>query len=173
MAGFTFTTTSGDGRFRIGRKPSVLVNGAEFTLTQVVTGIWQEGEKILNKDGSNSIRFATSLSSDLEDAINLNKFLTRRRVVYNSSGRAQILYDCEFHNELMKFIEDKIGRDSADSTCLVGTAKEVGEKILKEFFASKTLVCEEVTDVFFKTVRDGVEKLEAPLDPVIVIKFKD
>lgn len=173
MAGFTFTATSGDGRFHIGRKPSILINGVEFTLTKCLTGVWQDGDKVLNKDGSNSIRFATSLSNDPDDSINLNKFLNRRKVVYNASGRAQILYDCEFHEELARFIEDKIGRDSNDPTCLIGTAKQVGERILNEFFAGKTLVAKEVPDVFFKTIKDGVEKLEAPFDPIIVIGWKE
>lgn len=171
MAGFNFTTTSGDGKFRIGLRPSVLVNGAEFTLTECVTGIWKDDNgNIINKDDSCSIRFKTSLSDSIEDAVNINKFLNRRRVVYDENGRAKILYDFEGHADLMKFIESSIGRDEKNSALLNGSAKSVGEAVLN-YFKGKTFVVEEV-ECFFKTVKDGVEKLEIPISPVTIIKIK-
>lgn len=170
MAGFTFNVTSGDGRFHIGRKQSILSDGLEFTLTESVVGIWKDGDKVLNKDNGNSIRFKTSISDDIDDSININVFLGRRKVVYDENGRAKVLYMFEDHDKLVKFLEDKIGRDSSDSNCLNGTAKEVAEKVLKDFFGNKKLVATE-QHVFFKTVKDGVEKLEAPFDPVFTIRF--
>jgi len=171
MAGFNFTTTSGDGKFRIGQKPSVFINGAEFTLTECVTGVWKdENGNIINKDDSNSIRFKTSLSGDIDDALNINKLLNRRRIVYDADGHANILYDFEGHADLMKFIEKEIGRDEKNSALLKGSAKSVGEKVL-DFYKGKTFVVKEV-ECFFKTIKDGVEKLELPISPVCVISIK-
>lgn len=174
MANYNFTFSEGqDGKFKIGRKPSVLVNGAEFTLTKCVTGVWQNADgTTANKDGAVSIRFLTSLSENLDDAINLTKLLGRRRIVYNDAGRASILYDFEQHDLLEKFLLNTIGRDADDSRFLKGTAKEIGEKIL-DFFKDKTFVVEEVPDVFFKETKDGIEKLVLPFEPVLTIKIKD
>lgn len=174
MANFNFTFSEGqDGKFKIGRKPSVLINGAEFKLTQCVTGVWKGADgAIVNKDGAVSVRFLTSLSDKLDDAINLNKLLGRRRIVYNDSGRASVLYDFEQHELLEKFLLNTIGRDADDSRFLKGTAKEIGEKIL-DFFKDKTFVVEEVPDIFFKEMKDGVEKLVLPFEPVLIIKIKE
>ena len=172
MAGFNFEPTSGDGKFRIGQKPSVFINGAEFTLTECVTGVWKdENGNIINKDDSNSIRFKTSLSGDIDDALNINKLLNRRRIVYDADGHASVLYDFEGHAELTNFIEKTIGRDKDNAVLLNGTAKSVGEAVL-DFYKGKTFVVKEV-ECFFKTIKDGVEKLELPISPVCVISIKN
>lgn len=171
MAGFNFEPTTGEGKFRIGRKPSVFINGAEFTLTEVITGVWKdETGTIINKDDSNSIRFKTSLSQDIDDSLNIKKLLDGRRIVYDADGHASILYDFEGHADLLNFIEKEIGRDKDNAVLLNGTAKSVGEKIL-DFYKGKTFVVKEV-EVFFKTIKDGVEKLELPISPVCVISIK-
>jgi hypothetical protein len=173
MAGFTFDVTSGDGRFHIGRKQSILSDGLEFTLTECVTGIWRDGAKVLNKDNGNSIRFKTSISDDVDDSININVFIGRRKVVYDENGRARVLYMFKDHDKFVKFLEEKIGRDSNNPNCLLGSAKEIGEKVLKEFFDTKKLVAKEEKNVFFKTIKDGVEKLEAPFDSIYTISFAE
>jgi hypothetical protein len=172
MAGFNFTATSGDGCFHIGRKPSVLVNGAEFTLTECVTGIWRnETGGLVNKEGSNSIRFKTSLSDDIDDAININRLLSRTKVVYNQHGEATLHHEFKQYAELRHFLESTIGRDETDSTKLKGTAKEVGNRVLSEFFNGKKLRVTELANVFFKDSKNGVERLVAPIDPVIEISI--
>ena len=174
MAGFQFTLTSGDGCFHIGRKQSIYTDGLEFTVVKGHTGIWKDATgKVLNKDNGNSIRFETSVSSEADDYLNINVFLGRRKVVYDKDGHASILWSCEFHDELRKFLETKIGRDPQNPNNLKGTAKEVADRVLNEFFNGKTIVVEVQKDIFFKTVKDGVEKLEAPYDDVIVFKFKE
>lgn len=176
MAGFTFTPTSGDGCFHIGRKQSVFTDGLEFTIKAAHTGIWKDATgQIINKDKGrcNSIRFETSVSSDPDDHLNINLFLGRRKVVYDKDGHASILWSCEFHDELRNFLETKIGRDPQSPQDLKGTAKEVADRVLNEFFNGKIIVVEVKKDIFFKTVKDGVEKLEVPFDPVIVFKFKE
>lgn len=173
MAGFNFTPTNGDGVFRIGRKPSIYTDGLEFTVKVAHTGIWKDDAgKDLNKENSNSIRFETSVSSDSDDFLNINVFLNRRNVVYDKNERASILWACEFHNELRQFLETKIGRDPENPRCLKGTAKEVATKVLNEFFNNRTIVAEAQKDIFFKTTKDGVSKLEPPYDDVIVFKWK-
>lgn len=171
MAGFNFEPTTGDGKFRIGRKPSIFVNGAEFTLTAVVTGIWRNdaGDPI-NKDDANSIRFKTSLSDDIDDTLNINKLLNRRRIVYDADGHASILFDFEGHNDLMNFLEKEIGRDEKNAVLLNGTAKSVGERVL-DFYKDTVFVVKEV-ECFFKSIKDGVEKLELPITPVCVISTR-
>lgn len=174
MAGFTFTPTSGDGCFRIGRKQSIYLDGLEFTVKAAHTGIWKDSStgKVINKDNGNSIRFESSISSDPDDYLNINLFLGRKKVVYDKDGHASILWSCEFHDELRQFLETKIGRDLSNPQNLKGTAKEVADRVLNEFFNGKTIVVEVQKDIFFKTVKDGVEKLEVPYDDVIVFKFK-
>lgn len=175
MGTFNFTPTSGDGCFHIGKKPSLFKDGIEFKLNSVVTGAWTDanGTPVYKDKDANSIRFKSSLSEELDDAININKFISYRKVVYDSNGHAKILYDFENHSELLDFLEKKIGRDPNDVTKLIGTAKEIGQKVLSEFFGNKTIVAKKQSDLFFKTVKDGVEKLEAPYDDIIVLAFKD
>lgn len=176
MAGFTFTPTSGDGCFHIGRKQSVFTDGLEFTIKAAHTGIWKDATgQIINKDKGrcNSIRFETSVSSDPDDQLNINLFLGRRKVVYDKDGHASVLWSCEFHDELRQFLETKIGRDPQSPQDLKGTAKEVADRVLNEFFGTRKIIVEEKKDIYFKTIKDGVEKLEAPFDPVIVFKFKE
>ena len=170
MAGFKFDPTSGDGCFHI-RRQSIFSDGLEFTVTNFSVGVWKDGDKVLNKDNGNSIRLITSLSDNIDDSLNINMFLNYRKVVYDENGRAKLLYSFENHDELLKFLEEKIGRQESDSTCLKGTAKEIAKKVVEEFFKDKTIVCQRV-NCFFKTVKDGVEKLEAPYDDVFVLKFK-
>lgn len=173
MAGFNFTPTNGDGVFRIGRKSSIYTDGLEFTVKVAHTGIWKDDTgKVLNKDNGNSIRFETSVSPEPDDYLNINVFLGRRKVIYDKDGHADILWSCEFHDELRNFLETKIGRDPSNPQNLKGTAKEVADRVLNEFFNGKTIVVEVKKDIFFKTVKDGVEKLEAPYDDVIVFKWK-
>lgn len=165
MAGFI--QTSGDGKVKF-RETPIFRDGMTFTITSAVTGIWQNDQGgTINKDGSNSIQFQTSVN----EPINLNRFLNRKRVVYSDKGRASILYDCEFHDELKTFIETKIGRQAGDTRFLNGTAKQVADKLL-EFFKDRTIECVEHKDVFFKEVKDGVERLEAPYSPVLTFRFK-
>lgn len=172
MAGFNFVTTNGDGRFRIGRQ-SIFRDGLTFTVSSVTVGVYQDDSgKVLNNNNGNSIRFVTSISDKPEDAININRFLNKRRVVYDKDGHASILYDCAFHDELLNFLETKIGRDSEDPTSLNGTAKAVADRVFNEFFKDKTIVCKKLTDIYFKTIKDGVEKLEPPYDDVIVFEWK-
>lgn len=174
MAGFTFSPTSGDGCFHIGRKQSIYTDGLEFTVVKAHTGIWKDATgKVLNKDNGNSIRYETSVSSEADDYLNINVFLGRRKVVYDKDGHASILWSCEFHDELRNFLETKIGRDPQNPQNLKGSAKEVADRVLNEFFNGKTIVVEVKKDIFFKTVKDGVEKLEVPYDDVIVFKFKE
>lgn len=175
MAGYQFTPTSGDGCFHIGRKQSIYTDGLEFTIVKAHTGIWTDTStgKVLNKDNGNSIRYESSISSDPDDFLNINVFLGRKKVVYDKDGHADILWSCEFHEELRQFLETKIGRDPQNPQNLKGSAKEVADRVLNEFFGNRKLVAEEKKGVYFKTVKDGVEKLEAPYDPVIVLKFKE
>lgn len=174
MAGFNFTPTSGDGCFHIGRKQSIYTDGLEFTVVKAHTGIWQDASgKVLNKDNGNSIRYESSISSDPDDFLNINVFLGRKKVVYDKDGHASILWSCEFHDELRNFLETKIGRDPQNPQNLKGTAKEVADRVLSEFFGTRKIIVEEKKDIYFKTIKDGVEKLEAPFDPVIVFKFKE
>ena len=171
MAGFTFTATNGDGRFHIGRV-NIFHDGMEASIVKAVTGIWKEGDKVLNREGSESIRFLTSVSNNLEDAININHLLNKRRVVYDKDGHASILYSCEFHDELIKFLVDEIGTEENNPQALKLSAKEVGEKVVNEFFKDKKIVFKEKKEVFFKTIKDGVEKLEAPYEPILTICWK-
>lgn len=172
MAGFTFTENNGSGRFKMSGRPSIFTDGVEFTLTEVVTGTWtNEKGELVNKDDSNSIRFKTSLSDKLDDAININKLITKRKIVWDEKGHAKILYDFEQHEELSNFLE-KFGRDPKDSRMLIGSAKEIGEKVLNEFFGGKTLIAKQVNDVFFKTIVDKKEKFEIPYDPIIILAIK-
>ena len=173
MAGYQFTPTSGDGCFHIGRKQSIYTDGLKFTIVKAHTGIWTDTStgKVLNKDNGNSIRYESSISSDPDDFLNINVFLGRKKVVYDKDGHADILWSCEFHEELRNFLETKIGRDPSNPQNLKGTAKEVADKVLNDFFGTRQLMAEEKKGVYFKTIKDGVEKLEAPFDPVIVLKF--
>lgn len=174
MAGYKFTPTSGDGCFHIGKKQSIYVDGLVFTVKGVHTGIWKDDAgKVLNKDNGNSIRFETSVSADPDDYLNINVFIGRRKVVYDKDGHADTLWSCEFHEELRQFLETKIGRDPQNPQNLKGTAKEVADRVLNEFFNGKQIVVEVQKDIFFKTIKDGVEKLEAPYDDVIVFKWKE
>jgi len=173
MASYNFNPGDGSGIFRIGPKPSIFTDGAEFQIRKAVCGVWTDGDgKVINKDGGNSIRFETTLSAELDDLLNINKLLGRTTVVYNDHGTASLLHICEFDKELRKFLEEKIGRSDTDSRALKGSAKEIGDKVVAEFFAGKTIVCRQETNVFFKTVKDGVEKLEAPISPVITFHWK-
>lgn len=172
MAGFNFNENDGSGFFKAPRQSSIFRGGVEFTITKAVTGVWTDANgDLINKDGANSIRFETSLSTNPDDLLNVNRLLGKRRVVYNDSGRARQLYDCEFHEELVKFLEEKIGR-ADDKRFYKGTAKEIAGRLVNEFFKNKTIVVEEVVDVYFKTIKDGVEKLELPYEPLVVFKFK-
>lgn len=167
MAQFTFSQTAGDGGFKF-REQSIFRDGLSFTITGAKTGVWQdETGNVVNKDGSNSIRLTTSLGEE----INLNRFLNKKRVVYSDTGRASILYDAEFRSELLAFLETKIGRNSTNSAFLNGTAKSVADRLVAEFFAGKTIVCKKAENVFFKTVKDGVERLEAPYDDIVTFAF--
>ena len=175
MAGYQFTPTSGDGCFHIGRKQSIYTDGLKFTLVKAHTGIWTDTStgKVLNKDNGNSIRYESSISSDPDDFLNINVFLGRKKVIYDKDGHADILWSCEFHEELRQFLETKIGRDPQNPQNLKGSAKEVADRVLNEFFGTRQLIAEEKKGVYFKTIKDGVEKLEAPFDPVIVLKFAE
>lgn len=170
MAGFTFTQNDGSGRFRIGRKPSVFIAESTFTLTKCITGTWSGDQGLINKDGTNTIRFLTSLSEDIDDAVNINKLTNRRRIVYDQNGRATVLYDFEQHAEFVAFLES-LGRDETDSRFLKGTAKQIGDAVLK-YFEGKVFVVKE-HDVFFKEIKDGVEKLVLPISPVLTLSLKD
>lgn len=172
MAGFKFTSNGGDGKFHIGRLPSIFTDGVTFTLSKCLTGVFtDETGKVVNHEGSNSIRFTTNLSSSEDDSINLNRLLSYRKVVYDANGRASLLFDFEGHQELRSFLES-LGRDESDPSCLKGTAKEVGEAVLK-YFEGKTFVVKEVKDVFFKNIQDGKETLQAPYSPVIQFSIKE
>ena len=172
MASFSFSMNDGSGFFKAPRQSSIFRGGVEFTITKAVTGVWTDANgKVINKDGANSIRFETSLSSNQDDLLNINRLIGKRRVVYSDAGRARQLFDCEFHEELVKFLEQKIGR-ADDSRFYKGTAKEIGDRLVAEFFKGKTVMVEEVPDVYFKTIKDGVEKLELPYEPLVVFKFK-
>lgn len=167
MAGFTFTKTAGDGGFKF-REQSIFRDGMTFTITGSETGTWlKEDGSSANTDGSNSIRLLTSIG----EPIGLGRLLNKKNVVYNESGRASILYAAGFHDELVNFLENTIGRSSTDSRFLNGSAKEIADRIVGEFFKDKTIVCRKA-DVFFKTIKDGVEKLEPPYSDIIVFEFK-
>lgn len=171
MAGFTFEPKNGDGRFHIGRV-NIFHDRMEASIVKAVTGVWKEGDRTINKEGSESIRFITSVSNNLEDAININHLLNKRRVVYDKDGHADILYSCEFREELLKFLVEKIGTEDDNPRVLKLSAKEVGDKVVNEFFKDRKIVFKEKKGVFFKTIKDGVEKLEAPFEPILVIGWK-
>lgn len=171
MAGFTFEPKNGDGRFHIGRV-NIFHDGMEASIVKAVTGVWKEGDRIINRDGSESIRFITSVSNNLEDAININHLLNKRRVVYDKNGHADILYSCEFREELLKFLVEKIGTEEDNPRVLKLSAKEVGDKVVNEFFKDRKIVFKEKKGVFFKSIKDGVEKLEAPFEPILIIGWK-
>lgn len=174
MAGFNFNVNNGDGRFKAPRQSSIFTDGVEFTIVKTITGVWtNDSGTVINKDDSNSIRFETSLSSNQDDLLNINRLVGKKTVVYDQNGRASILYAADFHEKLRNFLEEKVGRDESDKRFYKGTAKQIGDRVVSEFFAGKTIVCREVPNIFFKTVKDGVEKLEAPYDAVIVFSFKE
>lgn len=172
MAGFTFTATSGDGCFHL-QKQSFLHDGLEFTIVDYKVGIWTNNGQTVNKNNGNSIRLVTSVSNADDDLMNINFFIGKNVVLYSDTGRAQVHYYFKEHKDLLNFLETQIGRRSDDPNTLVGSAKDVAEKVVKEFFGNKTLVVKELKDVFFKTVKDGVEKLDKPYSPVFEISFKD
>jgi hypothetical protein len=93
-------------------------------------------------------------------------------VVYDKDGHADILYSCEFREELLKFLVEKIGTEEDNPRVLKLSAKEVGDKVVNEFFKDRKIVFKEKKGVFFKTIKDGVEKLEAPFEPILVIGWK-
>lgn len=172
MAGFTFTPGNGDGKFHI-RRQSFLTDGVEFSIVSAEVGTWSdENGKTLNKDGGNSIRFRTSLSDAKDDTLNINLFISRRRVVYDKHGDAKLVPMCEFASDFVRFIETEIGREESDPSTLKGTAKQVADTCVEKFFKGKTLVAKELKDIFFKSIENGVEHLNAPIDPVIVIGLK-
>lgn len=171
MASFNFVTTKGDGSVPI-KKKSIFRDGLTFTIKSVVVGVWQDEKGlVMNRGDRNSIRFITSLSDKPEDAIDINRFLNKRRVAYDRDGHAFILYDCAFHEELLNFLETKIGRDPEDSSSLNGNAKSVADRVLNEFFAGKTILCKKLSDVYFKTIKKGMEKLEAPYYDIIIFDW--
>ena len=172
MAGFTFTPTDGDGCFHL-RKESFLHDGLEFTIVDYKVGTWSNNGQVVNKNNGNSIRLVTSVSDADDDLLNINFFIGKNVVLYSDTGRAQIHYYFKEHKELLKFLEEKIGRRSDDPNTLVGSAKEVAEKVVKDFFGDKKLVVKELQDVFFKTIKDGVERLDKPFSPVYEVSFKE
>ena len=175
MASYSFTETKGEGRFKAPRQESLFRDGVRFTITKAICGTWSNAKgELINKDGSNSIRFITSLSANIEkDALNINTLIGKRYLTYNSAGRAlPPLYKAEFHQELSKFLEDNVGRDENDSRFYKSTAKEIGDLLVSKFFAGKTIICKRVEDIYFKIVKDGEEKLEYPYEDIVAFSFE-
>ena len=165
MAGFT---SGEDGKFRV-VKPSLFVPGVEFTVTKSVVGIWTnpDGGRI-NGAGTVSIKLVTSLSPEEDDGISLKRFL-RKSVFYDKDGKIVAIDDAEFKNELSLFLENKIGRDANDPSCLKGSASEIGKRVVDEFFAGKTIATKEIKDVYKKD-KDG--KIVVPTYSPVKFYFK-
>ena len=141
--------------FRVGRTPSVLIGGVEFTITGYELGRYSGTTQDAN---SQSILLKTSVG----ESVNINRFLNSDRIFFDADGKIFKTQLCSFAPQLHELCS-KIGRRPDDDSYLVGTAEDVAKRFV-EFFNDKTIVVEDVNDVFRK---DKEGRLYAPT----VVKF--
>jgi hypothetical protein len=155
MANITFTALApealgADAGFRVGRQPSIFVNGVRFRIRKYELGRWQGTEQ---DEKSVSIMLYGNESSESGDAnifaegISVNRFL-RKEVVFNADGKMLYLARATFGEELRRHL-DTLGRRADDERFLNATPDKVAQHILA-FFKDKEIVCTEIPDLFRK-----------------------
>jgi hypothetical protein len=123
-------------KFRLGRQPSVFVNGAEFTFTGYRLGNYTvDGASTKYSAKAQAFELTTSLGENISSS----RLIKGRRVLYDAEGKLVVIQATNFGPILEKFLVETFGRDEKESEYLNATAEQVAQKTL-EFFQGKTII---------------------------------
>lgn len=141
-------TTAG---FKIGRKPSVFVNGLRFRVTSYKIGYYSGSAQDTSKSYSIGLLCVqdgdtTNTVFNADEVLNPNRLL-RSKPRLNAEGLLRVVDNSTFGGELSQFLVNTLGRREDDPTFVNGTPEQVGSAIVR-FFDGKVVACKNIPDVF-------------------------
>lgn len=117
--------------------------GVEFTIVSALVGNYTvDGTETKNAATRQQVVFQTSLSTDPDGLLPLNRLLRGKRVVYGADGLAKTVRLAPFGDELRSYLIEKLGLD--DQGCFNADPQKVADTAL-QWFQGKTVQCVDCT----------------------------
>lgn len=145
MANIKFVAGASDSNKRVYAfgNTNLFQGGVEFKIVSALVGNYTvDGAETKNAATRQQVVFQTSLSSDPDGLLPLNRLLRGKRVIYGADGLAKTVRLAPFGDDLRKHLIETLGVD--DQGCFDADPQKVADTA-KQWFGDKTIVCVDCT----------------------------